>query len=221
MPRAIRLKDAGYLHHVVSKGNDPLVLFQDKEDFTFYLSLLEKARSEFPTHIYNYALLDSQIHLLLEPLDEGNLSKFMEMVSKSYARYFNKKYNRTGHVFAGRFKSFVLQAEKHFFSSNQYMVEAAHRAAGVDHSAGKSAAGGQDKQAHHSWCAFCYLAQGKKPPLAVDLHDLYKNLGANDFERQIAYRTLLNNAVEQPIDFDNRRADIMGDREFKDKVRGK
>ena len=89
--------------------------FKSAEDFSKYINLLETSRKTYPLHIYNYCLMDNHLHLLVEPQADGNLSKVMEEVTKGYAKYFNKKYERTGHVFEGRFKSFLVQADRYFF----------------------------------------------------------------------------------------------------------
>jgi putative transposase len=209
MPRAIRVQDAGYLHHIVSKGNNSQSLFKDDSDYKFYLNLLENARKNFPVQIYNYVLLNNTIHLTIEPLQQGNLSKFMEMVSKNYARYFNKKYNQTGHVFQGRFKSFLLQSEKYFFTSCNYINSVTQKAA--------LEAG----QKSYKWSAFSYLAHGKSSDIKIDLHELYTNLGGNDYERQIVFKALIKNYQGETIDFLNRRADVLGDRDFKNEVKKK
>ena len=207
MPRPLRIQSAGYLHHVISKGNDGQIIFKSKDDFSTYISLLAFARKEFPVYIYNYVLMDNHVHLLLEPIQDGSMSKFMEYVSKEYAKYFNLKYERTGHVFQGRFKSLVIQTERYFFTCSRYIDLNPINANMVSN------------PAKYPYSGYAHLAQGEGSLLKLDKHDLYVALGKNDTERQIAYRTLVLNFQGEEIDFMTKRAGILGDSDFKDKLR--
>lgn len=208
MPRPPRIQDSGYVHHIISIGNDRQVLFSSPQDFSKYIDLLQQARLLHPTKIYNFVLMDNHIHLLLEPIQEGSLSKFMEFVSKGYAKYFNKTYGREGHVFQGRFKSFLIQQEKYFIACSRYIDLQALRAGKV-----------VDPRLY-LWSGYKELAFGENGVLILDRHDLYNNLGVSDGERQIVYRALINNAPGEEMDLMERRAGVLGDREFKNKVKG-
>ena len=209
MPRALRIQDAGYVHHVVCKGNDSQKLFNSHEDYETYLTLLNEARSKFSLKVYNFVLMDNHIHLLVEPEEDGGLSKSMEYVSKGYAKYFNKKYERTGHVFGGRFKSFIVQEEKYFFACSRF----------IDVNPIKWQVVANPEQ--YDWSGFSYLGYGREGVFKLDRHDIYKNLGENPQERQLVYKAMVNNYQGEELDLLNRRAGILGDREFKRKVKGK
>jgi len=94
-------------------GGDELKKYMD--------SLLEEARGLFPLKVYNYCLIDNQVHLLVEPTTEGSLSKAMEYITREYAKYFNKTHDHFGHLFHGRFKSFLVQPERFFFACSRYI----------------------------------------------------------------------------------------------------
>ncbi len=207
MPRALRIQDSGFIHHVVCRGNDSQALFSDHDDYTFYLSLLDSARKQFSVSLYNFVLMDNHIHLLVEPQVEGGLSKMMEVVSKGYAKYFNKKHNRMGHVFSGRFKSFLIQREQFFFACSRYIDLTPVKAGMITDASG------------YVWSGFGSLAYGKKISMKLDMSEIYQDLGVTPHERQIAYRTLVLNMPGTELDLLNRRAGILGDSEFKKKVR--
>jgi len=209
MPRPLRLQDAGYIHHVISRGNDGQTLFKSTEDFQEYISLLERTRRNYPLKIYNYCLMDNHVHLLVEPQKEGSLSKVMQIVSKEYAKYFNKKYNRRGHVFEGRFKSFIVQQERYFFTCSRY----------IDLNPVK--AGLTTDPTQHKWTGYAQLAGGGKSILKLDTHELYSNLGTQAREREIAYRALVLNYQGEEVDLMEHRGSIIGDKEFKKRIRGK
>lgn len=209
MPRPLRIQEAGFVHHVIARGNDQQTLFNDKEDFQAYIDFLEESRKNYPIQIYNFVLMSNHIHLLLEPAQEGNLSKFMEHVSKGYAKYFNKKYKRSGHVFQGRFKSFLIQEERYFFACNRY----------IDFNPLKARMVRDPKE--YPWSGYRSLAFGSDPVIKLNLHSLYENLGKNPGERHIAYRALVSNYQGEDLDLLNRRVCILGDKGFQRSIKNK
>ncbi len=203
MPRPQRVQQAGYVQHIVCRANDQLVLFPSNEDCAQYIALLNEARSVFPLYIYNYVLLDHHIHLLVEPKEDGNLARAMEMVQKNYAKYFNKKYNRTGHVFQGRYKSFVIQEDKYFMACS--------RAIDFDPVAARKVDAPED----YKWSGYHVLALGQSNGINLDEHTIYRELGSTSKERQMVYKALVNNLQTEDLNLLERRAGILGDREFK------
>lgn len=203
MPRPIRVQSAGYLQHVVCRGNDNQSVFDEPSDYSAYLSLLNDFRKVFPVKIYNYSLMKNHIHLLIEPLEEGALSKFMEMVTKDYAKYFNQAHDRTGHLFQGRYKSFIVQPQKYYFMCSRYMDLLPVRS------------GEAKTPEKYPWTGFGHLAYGEKKTCHVDEHELYSAMGKNSAERQFAYKVLVMNYQGDEVDFLERKAGVLGDRTFK------
>jgi putative transposase len=209
MPRALRIQDAGYIHHVVCKGNAGQSLFESPKDFNAYLNFIEESRKQYPIKIYNFVLMNDHIHMLVEPLEEGSLSRFMEYLSKSYAKYFNKARNRFGHVFQGRFKSFIVQEDKYFFPCMRYIdLEPVKRNISKDPS-------------DYLWGAYNFLALGKASKIKLDVHELYKNLGNSIKERQISYRALVLNSQGDDLNLLERKAGILGETDFKNEIKSK
>ncbi|MBF0478456.1 MAG: transposase [Candidatus Omnitrophica bacterium] len=203
MARSLRIKHAGYLYHVISRGIDGLALFKDQQDFQTYVDILNQQRTVFPISIYNYCLELNCVQLLVEPDAEGDLSKFMENVSKAYAKYFNKKYDRSGHVFAGRFKSFIVQSRRYFIACSRY----------IDLTPAKNENIEEAKK--YSWSGFVSLAFGGKSKLKLDEFELYTALGKSSEERQHAYRVLVSNYQGEKLNILNARGRFIGDTDFK------
>ncbi len=208
MPRPIRIQDAGYLHHVICRGNNQQAIFKSSQDFQEYLSLVDKTRKIYPVKLYNYVLMDNHIHLLVEPMEEGSLSKFMEHVSKAYAKYFNKTHDHNGHVFQGRFKSFIVQSERYFYACSRY----------IDMNPVKANIAADPRL--YEWSGYNSLAFGKSGPIAIDQHILYLNLGKSPEERQAGYRVLVHNYQGEELNLLDRRVCVLGDAEFKEKFKG-
>ena len=197
------------MQHVVCRGNDRQTLFNSTADFEMYLQLLNEARAIYPVYIYNYVLMDNHVHLLIEPKSDGNLAKVMEMVSKGYAKYFNKTYDRVGHVFQGRYKSFLIQTEKYFIACSRY----------IDLNPVKAGMVSDPKD--YLWSGYSAWAAGQKGKIILDAHEIYTDLGATQQERQIAYRAMVNNYQGEELNLLDRRAGVLGDREFKQRFKKK
>jgi len=151
--------------------------------------------------------MDNHIHLLVEPKADGSLSKVMEDTSKAYAKYFNKKYGRVGHVFQGRFKSFLVQQERYFFACSRY----------IDLNPVKAGLVSEPKD--YSWSGYSDLITGKSGNIKLDESEVYLSLGKSGFERQIAYRTLVMSYQGEELDLLNKRAGVLGDKEFKQRFK--
>lgn len=207
MPRASRLTQAGVLHHVISKGNANQDIFRDLDDYRKYLSLLKEAVTLHPLYVYNYVLLKNTIHLIVEPKQDNALSKAMESVTREYAKYFNQKYNSTGHVFAGRFKSFAVQPDQYFLACSRYIDLCPVNCDLV-------------KEARdYTFSGYGELAFGQTGDYEVDQHEIYKGLGSSDNERQLVYRSLIHQYFGTELDLENRKSGVLGSKEFKSLVK--
>ena len=76
----------------------------------------------YKINIHDYCLMDNHYHMLVE-LTSENLSLFMRQINSNYAIYFNKKYNRSGHVWQGRFKSYYVLDEHYLFTLYKYIEQ--------------------------------------------------------------------------------------------------
>jgi len=114
----------GEYYHIYNRGNSKQKIFHDEEDYEYFLKLLYIANGEekFKFHflegnvyeakrgnqlvaISSYVLMQNHFHLLITELQEGGISKFLHKISSGYSHYYNKKYERTGSLFEGKFKS--------------------------------------------------------------------------------------------------------------------
>lgn len=120
MPRGAReLSETGF-YHVVLRGNNRNFIFQDEQDHQVMISYLSKMRNRTNVDIICWCLMGNHLHLLIE---DGNneLPIAMKFISESYAKFFNKKYSHSGHVFQGRYSSFPILNESYFLSAVRYI----------------------------------------------------------------------------------------------------
>lgn len=104
MPRIARRKSATGVYHIIIRGINKQTIFEDDEDRERFLKTLGKYKSICNFKIYGYCLMNNHVHLLMKEGDES-ISKSMQRISSSYVYWYNLKYQRSGHLFQGRFKS--------------------------------------------------------------------------------------------------------------------
>ena len=115
MPRTARqFSHSGYMH-VIIRGNGKQILFEDYEDHYFFLSILKRYCEETEVRILAYCLMENHVHLLVHDL-EGNTSQMMKKIGVSYSGYYNRKYERTGHLFQDRFRSELIEDEAYLLT---------------------------------------------------------------------------------------------------------
>jgi len=108
MARALRIERPGGRYHVTARGNERKPIYRDDADRTHFLELLGEDTERFGLRIHAYVLMDNHFHLLLET-PEANLSRAMQWLNVSYSLWFNRRHNRAGHLFQGRFRAVVVQ----------------------------------------------------------------------------------------------------------------
>ncbi|PMO34085.1 REP-associated tyrosine transposase [Vibrio breoganii] len=131
MSRPLRLEFAGALYHVTARGNERNWIFSQDDDFTLYLTVLDEVCERYNWVIHAYCLMSNHYHLLLETPD-GNLSKGMRQLNGVFTQKINRKHNRVGHLFQGRYKSIVVDQETYLLELCRYIVLNPVRAKMVD-----------------------------------------------------------------------------------------
>lgn len=121
MTRPLRIEFAGALYHVTSRGNAQADIYLDDEDRKNYLDVLQDVCERFNWVIHAYCLMSNHYHLLIETPD-SNLSKGMRQLNGVYTQRFNRKHNRVGHVFQGRYKAILVQKESYLLELARYIV---------------------------------------------------------------------------------------------------
>jgi putative transposase len=120
MARPPRVEYPGAVYHVINRGNAGENLFKSNRDREKFLMYLEKAVERFTLKIHIYCLMNNHFHILLEtPLP--NLSRAIQWINVSYAGYFNRKHHRNGHLFQGRFKSILVDADEYLKHLSRYI----------------------------------------------------------------------------------------------------
>jgi len=121
MARPLRIQFPGALYHITARGNAKGNIFLNKDDFNDFLTILCKVTKRYHLLIHSYCLMHNHYHLLLET-PEGNLSQGIRQLNGTYTQYFNKKYQRVGHLLQGRFKSILVEKENYLLELSRYIA---------------------------------------------------------------------------------------------------
>jgi putative transposase len=108
------------IYHVTQRAPGMEQIFLERADYLYMLHLLKEKSGEFKLDVYAFAFLPNHIHLLLK-ITEPNLSKALKNIFETYAIYFNKKYERKGHVFCGRFRASLCLDESYLLVASLYI----------------------------------------------------------------------------------------------------
>ena len=112
--------ETGYAH-LITRGNNKQILFEEDEDYRFYLSRLGRYSREQEVTINAYCLMENHVHLLVNDR-QGHIPELMKQLGVSYTNYFNRKYERSGHLFQGRYLSEPIRDEVYLLTVFRYIL---------------------------------------------------------------------------------------------------
>jgi putative transposase len=120
MGRKRRAWFPGAKYHITSRGNRKSTLFYDDEDRMKYLSFLKESKNRFPFTLHSFCLMTNHTHLQLQTSDSSP-TIIMSHLNTKFAKYFNKKYDFTGHVFEKRYGAELLDSLDYEFDVSKYI----------------------------------------------------------------------------------------------------
>jgi putative transposase len=182
MARQPRLTVAGYLHHVIQRGNDRQSIVRDDTDRDRLLALWQEHSLTFKVAIHGYVIMDNHFHLLVTPEFNDGLPKMMQAVGRAYVRYFNVRHQRTGTLWEGRYRSNLIESERYLLACMVYIDLNPVRAGMVGQAADFK------WSSHRHWI-------GQHNDKLVTSHALYWRLGNTPFAREAAYAELVQNGL--------------------------
>jgi REP element-mobilizing transposase RayT len=121
MARPLRLQVPGGLYHVMARGNARQDIFLDDADRRRFLATLRSVVERLNVLCHAYCLMGNHYHLLVETPD-GNLSLALRQLNGVYAQGFNRRHDRVGHLFQGRFASRLIEKDTYLREVSRYIV---------------------------------------------------------------------------------------------------
>ncbi len=120
MTRPLRLQYPGAFYHITNRGNERKPIFRDDADRAQFLKILAQSKDNYQAVIHGLVLMTNHYHLLVEtPL--GNLAEFMRYFNITYTSHFNRRHNRVGHLFQGRYKSVLVDKDTYLSAVSKYI----------------------------------------------------------------------------------------------------
>jgi REP element-mobilizing transposase RayT len=107
-------------YHVLSRGNERKEIFRDEKDYLRFLDTLGRMVDRFKLEAHAYVLMRNHFHLLVQT-KEANLSRAIQWLGVSYSVWFNRRHQRSGHLFQGRFKNFLIEDDRYFTAMCLYI----------------------------------------------------------------------------------------------------
>ncbi len=120
MARPLRITFEGAFYHVTARGNERKNIFLSRKDYEKFLSYLIEAIHKYGILLHAYVLMANHYHLIVET-PKANLSPFMHVLNSAYTTYFNLKRGRVGHLFQGRYKAILVDADSYLLELSRYI----------------------------------------------------------------------------------------------------
>jgi putative transposase len=121
LARPLRIEFSGALYHITSRGNARENIYQDDSDRLVFLDLLSRTCERHNWLCHSYCLMSNHYHLLIET-NAATLSKGMKYLNGVYTQQYNRRHQRVGHVFQGRFKAILVEKESYLLELARYIV---------------------------------------------------------------------------------------------------
>jgi putative transposase len=130
MPRTARVAPGGMVYHVINRGVGKQDLFNSDEDYLAFERVLVETLEKRPMRLLGYCLMPNHWHFVLWPENDGDLGRFMQRLTVTHVTRWQTNYNMVGygHLYQGRFKSFPVETDDHFYQVMRYVERNALRA---------------------------------------------------------------------------------------------
>lgn len=120
MPRLPRQKSTSGIYHIMLRGINQQVIFEDNEDYVKFVEILQKYKAVSGYKVFAYCLMSNHIHMLIK-VEQEDLDLLMKRIEGSYVYWYNWKYYRRGHLFQDRFKSEPVEDDSYFLTVLRYI----------------------------------------------------------------------------------------------------
>jgi len=122
MPRIGRVVAPNMPHHVVQRGHNKNIVFEDDGGYSYYFDTLGKWTRQLQVKVYAWCLMTNHIHLLLDPRDDiKSIGLLMKRLAGRQTRFVNKQENRTGSLWDGRYKMSIVDSDQYFLQCCRYI----------------------------------------------------------------------------------------------------
>ncbi len=130
MGRPHRAAEGGYVYHVLNRANARMTIFEKEDDYAAFEAVLAEAVERTAMRLLAYCVMPNHWHLVVWPRKEGELSRFVGWLTLTHTQrwHAHRRSTGSGHVYQGRFKSFPIQEDEHYYTVARYVERNALRA---------------------------------------------------------------------------------------------
>jgi len=169
--------------HVTQRGNNRQIVFRCEADCRYLWRCLREASDLHSVDVNAYVFMPNHIHLLLTPGELGGIARFMHAATRRYAGYFNKRYERTGTLWEGRYRPSRVITDRYFLNCHRYIDSNPVRSMMAAH------------PGDYAWSSYRFYALGESNSL-VRAHDAMLSVDDDPAKRQSFYRALFAKPLE-------------------------
>jgi len=130
MGRALRIDIGNEIYHVLNRANARITIFEKDNDYQAFETMLEEAKNRYPIQIFSYQIMPNHWHFCLCPKNDGDMTKFIQWLTLTHTQRWHAHHHSigTGHLYQGRYKSFLVQKDNYFLQLCRYIENNALRA---------------------------------------------------------------------------------------------
>jgi putative transposase len=123
MPRQARIDIAGEVYHVINRANARSSIFKTDGDFKAVLEAIEEISVKIPLEIFSFCIMPNHWHFAVRPMQDGDMGKFFGKLTQTITQRWHAFHHTTGlgHLFQGRFKTFLVQTDPYFIQLMKYI----------------------------------------------------------------------------------------------------
>jgi len=186
MARRLRSIFRGVAVHLIQRGVHPVACFRAESDYLVYLSQLRQLCAKYGCTIQAYCLMTNHVHLLLTPNTAEACTLVMRDLGRRYVPYFNRRHERTGTLWEGRFRSCIVESANYVLACYRYIELNPIRAGMVEHPAG------------YPWSSYSANGGGRADP-SIAPHAEFAALALDNEKRHAAYRELFGVEIDETL----------------------
>ncbi len=196
MSRPLRIEYPGAVYHVSAQGNEGKAVFRDDQDRGRFLDVLHHVNRRYRWICHAYCLMSDHYHLLIETPD-GNLALGMRQLNGVYTQLFNRRHERTGHLFQGRYKAVLIQKETHLLEVCRYTVLNPVRARACR------------KPEEYRWSSYVATSGKAQPHPCLTTQWVLGQFGRNRGSAQKEYRKFISAGIGRPSAWSDVRGQVL------------
>jgi putative transposase len=129
MPRALRTICANECYHVINRANQKARVFHSPADYDTFIGCILEAQERLNLPLLAMCLMPNHVHLVVRPLQDGDLAKWTGWLFTTHVRRHHRKYDSTGRLWQGRYKASLIQQDVHLLTVLRYVERNALTAA--------------------------------------------------------------------------------------------